>query len=303
MALLPKHALPLTSNSLGALAAVIAATGYGSAYVVARISYDLGLNALTLNTLRFAVLALICLVWARLSRVSLALPARSLRPAAIVGLLIAVSGGCNLSSIAFIPVSLAILVFYTYPLVTLALNGILERRPPGASEYAAFGCAFIGLALTLQVSFEQLNATGVGLALIGSLGAATHLVVAQRVLQVMDFRVVALLMGLVAGGVTGLVTVAADAVALPEPGPGLWLLAYVIAGFCVGIGAMLVAVQLVGSVRTSMILCLEPPVVIGFAYLLLGERMTAIQLVGALLVVAGISIAQGSRRRPRERIL
>ena len=40
-----------SSGALGGVSAFAAATGYGSAYVVARVAYDYGLHAFTLNVL------------------------------------------------------------------------------------------------------------------------------------------------------------------------------------------------------------------------------------------------------------
>ena len=277
---------------LGLMAALFAATAYGTAYTASRVVYDHGLNALTLNTLRFAALVAIYLPLVLIAGSQLHVSARSAKSSLLLGVLIACAGIFNLSSIAFIPVSLAILVFYTYPLITLALSAMLDRQAPGMTAYIAFALTFSGLGLTLEVSFDQLNWTGVGLAFLGSLGAGAHMVVAQRSLQQGDFRTVMLYMSLAALVFTGSITVLSGEVSMPVPGVGLWMLGLITIAYCAGIGAMLAAVRWVGPVRTAMVMCMEPPVVITCAFLLLGERLAAIQLLGALLVIAGIVTAQ-----------
>ncbi len=286
-----------SSGALGTLSALIAATGYGSAYVVARIAYDYGLNSFTINVLRFFALVVIFALWIGLERGDFRLPKRSLAITLFLGFLIACSGLTNFAAIVFIPVSLAILIFYTYPLVTLILNSILERRAPSPTDYLAFACAFGGLALILEVSVDVLNVTGVALSLVGSLAAGAHLVVAKHAMRIASFRVVIFYMALSAFLLSGLATMAYGRLSVPAPGPGMWLLAYVIAGFCIGMGAMLGGVRMIGPVRTSIIMCMEPPVVIGLAYVLLGERLSTMQLLGSVLVVAGIVIAQSSGTR------
>ena len=276
---------------LGILAAVVAATAYGSAYTVSRLVYDYGLNSLTLNSLRFLALFLIHvpLVWAaRSTRV----PIATLRYAWFVGLLIAISGVANLSSIAHIPVSMAILIFYTYPLVTLAISSILNRRAPSPAACVAFALTFFGLALTLEVSVDRLNAVGVGLALLASLAAGTHMVASQRGMQLADFRIITLHMALAATLITSLVTIGSGQVSLPTTENGMWLLAYVLCGYCLGIGSMLAAIRWMGPVQTSMVMCLEPPLVILCAYLILGEQFGGVQALGAVLVITGIALAQ-----------
>lgn len=288
-------------GALGTSSALIAAAGYGSAYVVARMAYDYGLNSLTLNFLRFLTLVVILAPWIGLRHGDLRLPLRSLVMTLSMGLLIACAGITNFAAIAFIPVSLAILIFYTYPLVTLILHSIVERRAPGAFDYLAFACAFAGLALILEISLDALNVTGVALALAGALTAGAHLVVAQHAMRVARVRVVIFHMSLSACLISGLATLAAGQFSIPAPGPGGWLLAYVVAAFCIGMGAMLAGVRMIGPVRTSIIMCMEPPVVIGCAYVLLGERLSVVQLIGALLVIAGIIVVQSrdpSRPQP-----
>jgi len=289
-----------SSGTLGTSSALLAAASYGSAYVVARLSYEYGLNSLTLNFLRFLTLVAILALFIGVRRGDFRLPLSSLAITLFMGLLIACAGVTNFASIAFIPVSLAILIFYTYPLVTLLLNSIVERRAPAATDYLAFACAFAGLALILEVSLDALNVIGVVLALVGALTAGAHLVVAQHAMRIASVRVVIFYMSLSACLFSGMVTLASGQFSMPAPGPGSWLLAYVIAAFCIGMGAMLAAVRMIGPVRTSMIMCMEPPVVIGCAYVLLGERLSVVQLIGALLVIAGIVIAQRSDARGLE---
>ena len=281
----------------GIASALVAACGYGLAYVVARMAYDYGLNSFTLNVLRFLALAVIVAVWIALARGDYRLPRASLAITLLMGVLITAAGITNFASIAYIPVSLAVLIFYTYPLVTLILNSIVERRAPAPREYLAFLCAFAGLTLVLQVSVVQLNTRGVALALAGALTAGAHLVAAQHAMRSAGFRVVLLYMSLSACVLTGLATLTFGQLALPVAGQGMWLLGCVIAAFCVGMGALLAGVRMIGPVRTSIIMCMEPPLVISFAYLLLGERLSTIQLLGSALVVAAIVIAQTGRPR------
>ena len=289
-----------STSALGSISALIAAAGYGSAYVVARIAYDYGLNSLTLNFLRFLTLVAIVALWVGFKGGDFRLPLGSLVITLFMGLLIACAGVTNFAAIEFIPVSLAILIFYTYPLVTLLLNSIVEKRAPGRTDYMAFACAFAGLALILEVSVDELNVTGVVLAIIGSLTAAAHLVVAKHAMRVARIATVIFYMSLSACVISGLATAVSGQFSLPAPGAGTWLLLYVVAAFCIGMVSMLTGVRMIGPVRTSIIMCMEPPLVIGCAYVLLGERLSAIQLLGSALVITGIIIAQRSAAPPHK---
>ena len=55
-----------------------------------------------------------------------------------------------------------------------------------------------------------------------------------------------------------------------------------------GYVSLLVGIEIIGPVKTSLLLNTEPILTIFLAALLLGERLSLIQLIGAGLVIAGI---------------
>ena len=123
--------------------AVLSAVCYGSALPLSRLAYDHGSNPLTILTLRFFAIALIMSVWLLITRTSLAVSVRGLLAGALVGVcFVSVSGG-TLASVSYIPVNLTVLVFYTYPMMTLLVVSAMERRRPRGAELTA-----VSLALT-----------------------------------------------------------------------------------------------------------------------------------------------------------
>jgi len=96
-----------------------------------------------------------------------------------IGLVYFLGTGCYLSSILYLPVSLAVLVFYTYPLMTVVFESALDRRLPRLLDVVAFLVAFGGLALALQVSFAGLDPRGIDVDKNGvvwtALAASSHL--------------------------------------------------------------------------------------------------------------------------------
>src|SRR3546814_9305247 len=62
-----------------------------------------------------------------------------------------------LSAVAYIPVSLAALVFYAYPVLVAGLLPLTGRGRVGWTAGLAFIAAFAGLALALAPSFTTLD--------------------------------------------------------------------------------------------------------------------------------------------------
>jgi len=277
--------------------AVLSAVCYGAALPLSRLAYDHGSNALTILTLRFLAVALIVGLWLRVTGGSFAVSTRGMLASALVGVcFISVSGG-TLVSVSYIPVNLAVLVFYTYPMMTLLVVSAMERRRPGIAELVAVTLALLGVALAIQVSFEHLNAAGVAFALLAAVGAATTFIVAARALPSVGTKLMSWYACSVAFVGGAAMTLGLDAVAIPDTAFGIGLIAIIITIFATAVVAMFVGVKLIGPVRSATLLCLEPVTAIFVAVLVLGEHLKAGQWLGAALV--GIAMLMAGRRAAR----
>ena len=277
--------------------AVLSAVCYGAALPLSRLAYDHGSNALTILTLRFLAVALIVGLWLRVTGGSFAVSTRGMLASALVGVcFISVSGG-TLVSVSYIPVNLAVLVFYTYPMMTLLVVSAMERRRPGIAELVAVTLALLGVALAIQVSFEHLNAAGVAFALLAAVGAATTFIVAARALPSVGTKLMSWYACSVAFVGGAAMTLGLDAVAIPDTAFGIGLIAIIITIFATAVVAMFVGVKLIGPVRSATLLCLEPVTAIFVAVLVLGEHLKAGQWLGAALV--GIAMLMAGRRTAR----
>ncbi len=277
--------------------AVLSAVCYGAALPLSRLAYDHGSNALTILTLRFLAVALIVGLWLRVTGGSFAVSTRGMLASALVGVcFISVSGG-TLVSVSYIPVNLAVLVFYTYPMMTLLVVSAMERRRPGIAELVAVTLALLGVALAIQVSFEHLNAAGVAFALLAAVGAATTFIVAARALPSVGTKLMSWYACSVAFVGGAAMTLGLDAVAIPDTAFGIGLIAIIIAIFATAVVAMFVGVKLIGPVRSATLLCLEPVTAIFVAVLVLGEHLKTGQWLGAALV--GIAMLMAGRRAAR----
>lgn len=275
---------------------MVSAVCYGAALPLSRLAYDYGTNALTILSLRYLAIVLVLAIWLRLMRAPFHLPARLVVASAAVGIcFLAVSGG-TLASVRYIPVNLTVVVFYTYPVMVLLIESAVERRRPNASESLAVALALAGVALAMRVSFENLNAMGVGLALLAAAGVAVSFLIANRILPRAGTTHVTLYACSAAflGGAA--MTLGFDALRLPSGAVGIALVAVIVAIFATAVITMFIAVKGIGPVRSSTFLCLEPVTAIVVAVVALGERLQAAQWLGVVLVGTALLIA--SRRPP-----
>jgi drug/metabolite transporter (DMT)-like permease len=274
--------------------AVLSALCYGAALPLSRLAYDHGSNALTIMTLRYLAIIVLLGLWLGVTGSSFRMAPRLVLASAAVGVcFVAVSGG-TLASVTFIAVNLTVVVFYTYPVMTLLLVSVVEQRRPGVAELLAVVLALLGVGLAMQVSFQQLNIPGVGFALLAAVGVAGSFFIASRVLPHAGTTRLTLYACCMAflGGIT--LTLGFDAVALPDTAFGIGLIAIVIAVFATAVVSMFAAVRLIGPVRLATFLCLEPVTAIFVAVLVLGEHLKGGQWLGVALV--GIALLVAARR-------
>jgi drug/metabolite transporter (DMT)-like permease len=102
--------------------------------------------------------------------VPLALPGRAGWLAASLGTVTAFYTWALLSAIGAIPLALAILVFYLFPLVATVILAVCGWEKFGWQTITAIVLALLGLALALDPSGGNVNFEGVSLALVGAFG-------------------------------------------------------------------------------------------------------------------------------------
>jgi drug/metabolite transporter (DMT)-like permease len=244
------------------------------------------------------------IVWA--NRLPLTLNARHWRAMPLIGLLVAVQSVCLYSAVARIPVGLALLAFNTYPLWTALAAWAIYAQAPERRVLQAMPVILIGLALALDVSGAasglsaraQWGHIGLGVALALAAAATFGLVLAmtQHSVADLDGRVrTTLTMSLV--GLLALAgALAQGGLHWPDAPAGWWGLALLSLLYGTAFTVLFTLLPRLGVVGNSPILNVEPVAALGLAWLILGQQVAPIQLLGALLVV-GTVMTLGLRRR------
>jgi drug/metabolite transporter (DMT)-like permease len=294
--------VPSTPRSIewaGIVLTLLAAAAFALSNASASLAYQSGSNALTVAAFRFVLPTVVLVLWLSLRGVPLRLPARAGWITVALGALTAAYTWALLSAIGAIPLALAILVFYLFPLVAavvLAVFGWEQFRWP---TVAAIVLAFAGLALALDPRGGNLDLEGVALALAAAIGLGIIIAVSSRVFRSGDSRPVTLHMAAVAGVLLIALCIARDGFAPPQTGLG-W------AGFfgtsvlyAFAMISFFIAISMIGPVRTSLLSYAEPVIAAGLGLMMLGEVLAPVQIAGIALVV--VALIGATLRRPRAR--
>ena len=279
---------PRSRDWAGITLALAAAIAFALANTSASLAYRSGSNPLTVAAMRFVLPTAVLIVWLNMRGIRLNLPARDGWVAVVLGVITAVYTLALLSAIGAIPLGLAILVFYLFPLVATVIIGICGWEKLGWRTIAAIVLAFAGLALALDPRGGSLNIAGVALALVGALGLGIVIAVSSRVFRAGDLRPVTLYMAAVAGVVLIALCAARGEFQLPQNGLG-WVGFVGAAGFyAFAMIAFFIAISMVGPVRASLLSYVEPVTAAGLGVTLLGDTLTPLQVTGIALVIAAL---------------
>lgn len=280
---------------------LLAALSISLTNVSAPFVYQAGGNPQTILVLRNLAFLLLCGLWLKAGGRFHWLERRGQLVCIASG--IAYTGGAAglLMSLLFLPVSLAILVFFTFPLMTALLESALHRRPPGLGQLACLLAALAGLAVALEVEHFAFAPEGVILAALGAAGVAVSYVWTGRALPGVDSGVMTFHMAITGFVVAGLFVAATGGPALPADGIVGWVaLLVAVVGFAVAFFTMFRGVHMIGAAPTAMVMNLEPVFTIALAVGLLSETLSGRKLIGAAVVLAAVGTSQLLlKRRPR----
>ncbi|MDA0785358.1 MAG: DMT family transporter [Proteobacteria bacterium] len=268
---------------------------------LAGLAYTGGANPLSVSTVRYFLPAIILLVVLASTGKSLLLPRREGLIACGLGVVTAIYSWSVLAAIEILPVPLAVLIFYLFPLITTFLVVVMGWERLRLTTILSAVIAFAGLALALGIHGGTLNPLGIAFAAVGALGLAIVSVVSSRVIRAGDARQVTLYIAATAAVIFLAATLIRGEFLLPNTTPAWWgfvinnlLFAAALIGYFVGI-------QMIGPVKTTLFSYIEPVATIGAAFILLDQSLAPLQIVGVLVVV-GALIAAGrasTRREPQ----
>lgn len=279
---------------LGVGLALVSATAFGVLPVLTKIVYEDGADPVGVLAVRFALAALVLQVLARVRG--------ERRPAGRVLVVLLALGGvgyvgqslCYFFALERISAGLTALLLYFYPALVVVLGALVFRHRP---RVLALGCvltATVGTALTIgPVPGGQ--GTGVLLGLCAALIYATYILVSSRIVGVGPFATAAwvLTAGAVVMGLLALVT----RPQLPTaPRAWLALVAVALVGTVVAVTTFFAALALLGPSDTAVVSTVEPVVSIAVAALVLGERLSPLQLAGGAVVLLAVGVL--ARARP-----
>jgi len=272
----------------GALLCGCSAVCFAAAMVLAKLGHGVGASTMSLLTVRF-MLASVLLWAAALSAGVGTLRRRDALVGFLLGLPYAGQTALVFTALTRIDASLTELLVFTYPALVVLGAIALRHEAPSRRRLAALALAMGGVALVLAgAGAGTIDPLGAACALGSALIYAGYALAAGRVVgtRVSPLTFSALLCS-GAGVAFVLAGSAAGSLRLAMTGRG-WACAIALAlcSTVLAVTTFLAGVARLGVGRASILTMLEPPTTCALAFVVLGERLTAVQALGGALVVS-----------------
>lgn len=289
---------------MGTVLCLMSAAGYGVMAVFGKLAYEQGVSVDALLLVRFGLAGAVLLV------VALARGAfRHVRTRSVaIGLAMGAAGfalqaGLYFSALTRLDASLVALILYVYPILVMVGAIALRRERASVRRCGALATALAGIGLVLAgAASGDFDLLGAFLALGAALTYSVYILIGDALTP--DVPPLAL-SALVCCGAFGtfLVTGTVRGTNDLDFTPAGWLPLAAIALIST-VGAVLcffAGLVRVGPSKAAILSILEPVVTVASAAAVFGETRTALQALGALLVLGAVVIVQWNRWPGRRR--
>jgi drug/metabolite transporter (DMT)-like permease len=318
----------VSRQGIGIALVVVSAIGFGSGPFFAIGAYDAGMSAIPIVFWRFLFAALVS--WAFV----LAFPANRsalhalTRPRVLallfLGVLYAGNSGTYVASLQTVPVSLSAVIVYLYPAIVAVLSMRFGRSLDSRRAWLALCVSMVGVALAVGATPPSAMPplSGLILAFSSPVIYAIWIVCSARLAgerrsideppmippgdaeaaeeqpDVPDAAPAAALMTTATCAAFAVIGLVFGAPIRPVAvAPGAWppLIGFGIFS-AVAVQAFYAGVRRIGGARASLLSTVEPVYTIALASLLLGQVLTPLQVVGGVLVIGGVILAETAPR-------
>jgi drug/metabolite transporter (DMT)-like permease len=202
----------------------------------------------------------------------------------------------------FVSATLERLTLFLYPTIVLLLSAIFLKAPVRGREVAALALSYAGIALVLLVGGRVGGsdvALGAGLVFAAAVVYSVYLVAGTQVIRrvgSMRFTAYGMTIASIACIVQFLLLRPLDALLLPAGAYG-WFVVLAIVNTVLPVFMTAEALKRIGATQVAIIGAVGPVTTMGADWLVLGERLAPLQLLGAALVVAGVLLVTLGPRR------
>jgi drug/metabolite transporter (DMT)-like permease len=281
---------PNASPAVGALFVLLWSTGF--------IGAKLGLpyaEPLTFLALRMALVATLLLVVAIVTRAPWPVGRRGWIDVIVAGLLVQCGylGGVFTAIYHGMHAGVAALIVGLQPLLTAVGAAFFLGERSTRMQWIGLALGFIGVALVVSngLASEGVTSTSLSLATLALLSITAGTIYQKRYGGAMDFRTGGVIQYASTGVVLFVLATMTESMHVTWSGRFIFALAWLVLVLSIGaISLLFILIKRGRATAVSSLFYLTPPVTAIMAYLLFGEALTPVALLGMAIAVLGVAL-------------
>lgn len=298
-------ALHLSPRMLGILCVFTGTFCFASKGILIKLAYQYGITATPLLTLRmlfalpfYAATAL----WLHKQQLTPLNKGDGWKIAGLGLLSYYASSLLDFMGLQYISAGLERLILYVYPTLVLLMLAYWKKEKITRNTQAALAIAYSGMLLVfiqdLRLTSDwNLTLLGASLVMLSTITFALFVVLAGDMISKVgasrftSYAMLSACAGVLLHGVS-----IGDPADLKQSN-AVYLLAFLLAFFCTVIPSFLMnkGISLIGSGKTAVLGSIGPVITLFLGALVLHEQITLVQLLGAVLVIGGVSLASKNK--------
>lgn len=274
---------------VGVFLVILSGICYGFAPILAVYAYRGGATVSMYVFLRYGIASVFFLIYIAIYKRNIFRMVGKIPVALLLaaGTSQAVASYLYMATVQCISAGLAAILFFTFIVWVAVWGFIFYKERLKVSGIVGIALALVGLALVAGISWGKISTIGIIAGLAGGLACSGFVMYSNKVQEKQDTAVSSAFICLITavslfllGGVNGSLQF--------QMSPGGWL-------FCVASGILgsialftfMVGMKRVGSTTASVLCTVEPVTAVVFSALLLSQKMTALQLLGGMVLLIG----------------
>ena len=284
----------MDEESIGIVLVLISAAGFGTLGIFGIFAAEEGLSIPTVLFLRFALATVIFWAFLAIRGRFRVLSGRSLAVAlGLGGLGYATMSGLYFLGLEYLTAGLVAIVLYTYPAFVVCLIALAHPDRVTSVVAVALALSITGVALITGADPAGADPRGVVIVLGAALAYALYIVTSQRALRTLSPETLSAFVMPAAAGSFFLLGTGTGTLEMPG-GVTAWavVLAIAVLATVIPILTFFAGISRMGASRASIVSTAEPAITVALGAALLGEPVTAVTIVGGILVVAGVVLIE-----------
>lgn len=281
------------NNYKGILYAILSSVAFGLLPIFAKFAYANGSNPTTVLIARFLLAAIILFTYLKCTKVNLKVSKKQLAILLSIGAI-----GYTLTtqtlfvSYDYLGAGLATTLHFIYPVVVCLIGYFFFKEKMSKSKLLALLFAALGIYALVAMESKTLNAFGVALALFSGISYGANIIaLGLKSIKEINHNVVTMYVCL--GAALGMILYGAftDTITLTfNLNIGIAYIGIAVISTIASMILLLKAIEIIGTVSTSILGTFEPIVSVILGIILFGESLTLSLIIGTLLILASTII-------------